>query len=402
MSENKMAPEEIWETSASEQEQEEKKSRWWLLLLLLLLLLLCCLCGLFYRYTQQRKPLPELVAPANVVVYPPTYLFSIYGVNRPVGVAVSPDGQRIYVAEIGGERMIKVFDRTGAPLFSFVIPNTRPGERAPVYVTTDANGHVFDSDRTQHAIYVFDLDGNYLDTILDADLSLSEYLRTQVPNLPQEVVFTYNIFWNEVRYQLPQEENERTVPRPEDALWAPLGLNIDAQGNLWVTDVQKFNNRVLMYPAEVLQSTPYWDWAAPQVQFGTTGEEDGQLLFPNGAIQDEQGRVYVSDGNNGRVSVWRADGQFLFNFGRGSGEGALSLPRGLTLDERGRLYVVDAVGQDIKVYDITGDHPNFLFTFGEFGYEDGQFNYPNDIAVDRTGRLYIADRENNRIQVWTY
>ena len=136
--------------------------------------------------------------------------------------------------------------------------------------------------------------------------------------------------------------------------------------------------------------------------FGATGEEDGQFLFPNGAIQDAQRPVYVSDGNNGRISVWQADGQFLFNFGRGTGEGALSLPRGLTIDERQRLYVVDAVGQDVKVYDLTGEQPDFLFTFGEFGVEDGQFNYPNAIAVDGTGRLYIADRENNRIQVWTY
>jgi NHL repeat. len=405
MSEDKvvaeLAPESEAQGQEQEQEEEKKKRRRWLLLLLLLLLL-CCLCGLFYRYTQQRKPLPELVAPANVVVYPPTYLFSIYGVDRPVGVAVSPDGERIYVAEIGGERLIKVFDRDGVPLFSFNIPHTRPGERAPVYLAVDANGDVFVSDRTQHAIYVFDADGNYLDTILDEDLSLSEYLRSQVPNLPEEVWFTYNVFWDEVRYRLPQEENERTVPRPEDALWAPLGLNIDAQGNLWVTDVQKYNNRVLMYPAQALQGAPYWDWAAPQVVFGATGEDDGQFLFPNGAIQDAQGRVYVSDGNNGRISVWQADGQFLFNFGRGTGEGALSLPRGLTIDERQRLYVVDAVGQDVKVYDLTGERPDFMFTFGEFGVEDGQFNYPNAIAVDGTGRLYIADRENNRIQVWTY
>ncbi len=80
----------------------------------------------------------------------------------------------------------------------------------------------------------------------------------------------------------------------------------------------------------------------------------------------------------------------------------MSLPRGLTIDERQRLYVVDAVGQDVKVYDLTGERPDFMFTFGEFGVEDGQFNYPNAIAVDGTGRLYIADRENNRIQVWTY
>ena len=60
------------------------------------------------------------------------------------------------------------------------------------------------------------------------------------------------------------------------------------------------------------------------------------------------------------------------------------------------------VNQNVKVYDVSGDVPEFLFSFGTSGMGDGQFNYPNDIAFDSTGRLYIADRENNRIQVWSY
>jgi sugar lactone lactonase YvrE len=63
---------------------------------------------------------------------------------------------------------------------------------------------------------------------------------------------------------------------------------------------------------------------------------------------------------------------------------------------------VDAVEQKVKVYDVSGSEPEFLFAFGTWGIEDGQFNFPNDIALDDTGRLYIADRENNRIQVWSY
>jgi hypothetical protein len=64
--------------------------------------------------------------------------------------------------------------------------------------------------------------------------------------------------------------------------------------------------------------------------------------------------------------------------------------------------VVDAVGQDVKVYDVSGPEPDFLFAFGDWGQGDGQFDFPNDITLDDTGRLYIADRENNRIQVWSY
>ena len=92
----------------------------------------------------------------------------------------------------------------------------------------------------------------------------------------------------------------------------------------------------------------------------------------------------------------------LFTFGTGTGDGSLNLPRGIFIDSRDRLYVVDAVGQDIKVFDISGEMPEYLYRFGGFGIDDGLFNYPNDIVIDQSGRIYIVDRENDRIQVWSY
>jgi sugar lactone lactonase YvrE len=74
----------------------------------------------------------------------------------------------------------------------------------------------------------------------------------------------------------------------------------------------------------------------------------------------------------------------------------------LWIDQAQRLHVVDAVAQKVLVYDIAKDPPAFLFSFGEYGAEEGLFNYPNDICIDAGGRLYITDRANNRVQVWSY
>ncbi|MBP8164256.1 MAG: hypothetical protein KAX86_02370, partial [Anaerolineales bacterium] len=109
MSMDSQPEENIQDRSAQEVEQEEKRRRKLLLLLLVLLLMLCCCVVFFLRYLLNPKPLPELL-PAVDLNYPPHYLYSIYGVSQPVGVAVSPDGKKLYVAETGNNRLLKIFE----------------------------------------------------------------------------------------------------------------------------------------------------------------------------------------------------------------------------------------------------------------------------------------------------
>jgi len=343
--------------------QEERPRKWLLLLLMVLLLLLCCVLGLFSRYLMQPKPLFEIL-PVVKVNYPPHYLFSIYGVDKPVGVAVSPDGERIYVAETGGERLIKVFDRAGKPLFSFAPPNTSAGERSPVYVAVDSSGRVFITDRLQNAIFVFDKDGKYLDTILSPSLTLNAYVASQIGGMPSGATFNYSVFTGSVNYQKTAED-EKTLPAPTVPAWDPLGIRFDRAGNLWLTEVAGDNHLVRKFPAGDMVVWPTLFFNPAQTSFGKTGKNPGEFLYPNAAVVDSQNRIYVVDGNNGRISAWDPQGKFLFEFGRGTGDGALSLPRGAFMDERDRLHVVDAVDQNVKVYDVSGPEPVFLFAFGD-------------------------------------
>lgn len=381
----------------------EKRRRWWLVaLFLLLLLLLCGVVWLFVRYLGQPAPLPDLLALPVDVNIAPHYLFSIYGMDRPVGVAVYPRGDRIYVAETGRERLIKMFDRDGNPLHAFAPPRTRSSERSPVYLATDSIGRLYVTDRLQHALFVYDSAGTYLDTVLAPDLTLSEYISKHTDHLDAGATFAYNSFEAHVYYQEPGQ-TEQTLPAPiTAAAWSPLGVRMDGTDRLLLTDVVQDRHTIREIASNVIAADSWREFGPAGRTFGAYGQGDGEFLFPNVAVTDSRGRVYVTDGNNGRISVWDANGEFLFHFGQGSGEGALGLPRGAAIDAKDRLHIVDAVGQNVKVYDVSGQEPNFLFAFGELGRGDGQFWYPNDIALDITGRLYIVDRENDRIQVWSY
>ncbi len=387
------------------QAADPRKEKWqrrilWLLLLLLSMTLVC-VSAFFCRYLLAPAPLPEMVPLPMQVNYPPHYVFSIYGVDQPVGVAISPQGDRLYVAETAGERLVKIFDRAGNQVGAFAPPRTTPAQRSPVYVATDRAGKVYVTDRLQHAVFVYDANGNYLDTILSPSLTLSEYVTKHVSPEQPDIQFSYNRFEADVYYH-PANQPALAFPAPDHEDWSPLGIRFDPQNQLLLTDVASDGSAIRHYPTNVAMSSNWSTFDPAPRAFGTYGQEQDQFLFPNAAITDSQGRIFVSDGNNSRISVWSPEGQFLFNFGFGTGDSALSLPRGAAIDARDRLYVVDAVGQSVKTYDVSHAEPEYLFSFGQLGAGDGQFIYPNDIALDSTGRLIVADRENNRVQVWAY
>ena len=382
--------------------KEQERKRKWLLLLLLFLLFLICGVGLFFlRYLGNPQPLTDALSPLGNVNIPPHYLFSMYGVNKPVGVAVSPDGSKIYVAETDGERLIKVLDRDGKPLGSFASPGTSSSERSPVYIAVDPAGRVFVSDRLQNSVMLFTADGQYLDSLITPDMTLSKYLNQHLDGaLPDGTAFSYNVLSGFVSLTQPGMTEAQKLPAPSLTLWDPLGVRFDRNGNLLVTDMS--DHAVHIFPAESIQASSWKDFAPKTMSFGEYGQKPGQLMFPNTAVTDSHGRYFVTDGNNGRISAWDPDRNYLLDFAKGAGEDALNLPRGGFIDDHDRLFVADAVGQQVKVYDVSNSEPHYLYTFGDFGIDNGLFNYPSDIFVDSTGLIYIADRENDRIQVWSY
>ncbi len=388
---------------SAEEVQEERKRRKLLFLLVLLLLLLCCVGYFFISYLLKPRPIPDMLPEpvSQTVAYPPTYKLS-FPADAPVGVAVSPDGQRIYVVESAGERLIKIFDRDGNFIKSFAPPGTTKSNRKPTYIAIDASGRVFVNDTYNNVIAIFDAEGIFLDGIIAKDVTLSEFVASKNSgNVPLGTLYYYNNTSKTVDYKVPGQ-TAKSMAGPDQSQWSPLGLRFDPKGNLMVTNITAGKHGVLIYSAADLAGTSWMSFNPQVKEFGVEGKDNGQLSFPNSVVTDSLGNYYVSDGNNGRISAWTMDMQYKTFFGFGSTEDSLNLPRGIWMSAKDHLHVVDAVGQYVRVYDVSGVEPAFLYNFGVYGSLEGEFNYPIDICMDATGRLYIADRENNRIQIWSY
>jgi sugar lactone lactonase YvrE len=83
-------------------------------------------------------------------------------------------------------------------------------------------------------------------------------------------------------------------------------------------------------------------------------------------------------------------------------------PMGVAVGRDGRIYVTDSGNNRVSVFDLQG---RFLFSFGEFGavktiegvkpsYEPGRLNYPVGIDTDAAGNVYVASFYNDSIEVF--
>lgn len=327
-----------------ESPEDERRRRRKAILLLALLAFLVSIIALLLWYLIFRQPIRPSI-PVIPDMSLPHYSTSVYGVQRPMGVAVTSSGDRIFVTQTDDPPGVLMFDGSGSALGTFETPPD-VSDQVPVYLAIDPlTQEVYVSDRLAGAIYVYDLDGHLLRQYQPA---------TSIPG------------------------------------WQPLGLAFDKAGDLYVTDL-----------ATAPQQVEVFDRNGALIRtIGTTEA----MSFPNGIAIDGAGYVYVTDSNNGRLLVFDQSGTMIGQVGRGTGQGNLGLPRGVAVTGD-RVYVADVTGQGVYTYRPVNDQeprPQYVGFYGGLGVGDGQFQFPNGIAVDGRGRVYVTDSVNDRVQVWSY
>jgi sugar lactone lactonase YvrE len=131
---------------------------------------------------------------------------------------------------------------------------------------------------------------------------------------------------------------------------------------------------------------------------GTQGAQP--LVAPVGLGVDAEGRLYVSDKKANAVNVYDARGSFVRQFGKD----VLVQPTGLAVDRRRQLvYVISDATTHLgkHVVQVFSQNGTLLRTLGGGrGGAAGLFNFPSALAVSPNGELYVSDMLNFRIQVF--
>jgi DNA-binding beta-propeller fold protein YncE len=324
------------------------------------------------------------------------------GLDGAAGLAVSPNGDHVYVAG-AVDSSVAIFESRGPepreepPAFTMTWGSNGSGPAEFELPQGLAAGSVYVVDTGNSRIQKFNATGNFILEWGSVGTANGSF------QLPRDVAVDSSGYV----YVADQENHRIQVFEPDGTFWdkwgslgmdpgyfqGPLSVDVDADSYVYVVDednyrIQKFHS----------SGTFAATW-------GSYGTGPGQFVDPSGIGVAANGDCYVSEGSQfapawHRIQRFDSNGTLLASWGAGpsAGNGRFNRPGKSVVDAEGNVYVPDRVNNRIQKFDRDG---NFLVAWGTPGSGDGQLNVPSAVAVDALGRIYVADMWNHRIQVFS-
>ncbi len=199
-------------------------------------------------------------------------------------------------------------------------------------------------------------------------------------------------------------------PAQAARLSSPVGLTVDAAGNLYIADaanyvVRKINVNDTITTIAGNHTTGYYSCTGVPATTCKIGA--------SGLAIDSHGNLYIADGNS---RIRRVDSAgILWNFAGNGSVGysatggpataaAFDGPVAVCVDGAGNVYVADKSNNVIRKIDGAGIISAFAGTStAGFSGDNGpatsaKLNGPNDVKADAYGNVYICDQNNCRIR----
>ena len=193
-------------------------------------------------------------------------------------------------------------------------------------------------------------------------------------------------------------------------LFLPMGVAVDASGNLYIADTG--NNRVRKLASGSINTIAGNGGYAYSGDNGAAGK--AQLNSPQAAAVDSTGNLYIADTANHVVRKVTAGGTITTFAGNGTpgstgDNGAptaaqLNAPAGVAVDGNGNVYIADTANSHVRKVASGGAISTVAGGSGPGYSGDGGsgssalLSFPTGLAADGAGNLYIADTLNSAIR----
>jgi sugar lactone lactonase YvrE len=289
--------------------------------------------------------------------------------NLPRGIAIDAAGN-FYVSDAENKRIQK-FDPAGKWLLAFGSEGNGDGQFAaispesvgtgPGGLAVDAVGNLYVADTWNHRIQKFDSEGRFV-------AKWGSFINLADPAFAD-------------------------APDKDSRFYGPRGVAIGPDGNVYVTDTG--NKRVLIFSPDGAFVRKIDSGMSPtRVAPGYAFTQLGELNEPIGVAVDAQGNVYVADVNNHRIQKFDAAGKPVAQWpvpGASWDPGPYLEPF-LALDGGGNLYAAAPSSKSVLKFDANGQvagtkNANGGVTLG----------LPTGLTVGADGSVYVVDTTNNSV-----
>ena len=182
----------------------------------------------------------------------------------------------------------------------------------------------------------------------------------------------------------------------------PSGVALSGYGEVWVADrdrnrlavfdnIGKFDRYIAGYGYFGGQaSTPGQQTETKDDGFYHSG---GQVSTPEKLVEAPDGGFYVCDAGNGRVSLYDQYGNYL----RSLGQGIVGFAVAAALDKNRRLWVLD--GDEGRLMCLTLSGKLLFESVSQITGLDRPLKGATDLEVLADGRLVVVDSGNNRLVI---
>lgn len=232
------------------------------------------------------------------------------------------------------------------------------------------------------------------------------------------------------RYDLAAKEVQYLFEAGDKKLGSPVGVALDSEGNLYVTDalhaaVYKFgpNGKLLReldgkgnlkrpagmavtssgekVIADILANKVFIFGKDDVLQRELPGSDFKESFNrPTYVAVDRSDNMYVTDSMNFTIRVFDSTGKYIKSIGQiGDAPGAFARPKGIAVDSDQNLYVLDSIFANFQIFNQKNQ---LLLYVGQEGSRPGEMMLPSGIFIDKNDRIYVADTFNHRIMIYQY